>query len=73
MSKKEKGMNKKKKKLKHKKRWKEMNKKKKKLTKKTIKKEELKIKVLPHESLASTLSYLMLAPCDTPILQISLY
>jgi hypothetical protein len=36
-------------------------------------KEELKIKILTHELLASTLSYLMLTLGDTSILQISLY
>jgi hypothetical protein len=45
----------------------------KKFDKKAIKEKESKIKVLAHELLSSTLSYLMLAPCDTPILQISLH
>jgi hypothetical protein len=38
--------------------------------KKAIKEKELKIMVLAHELLASTLSYLMLTLGDTPILQI---
>jgi hypothetical protein len=46
--------------------------KKKKTDKKAIKENELKIKVT-HELLAFTLSYLILAPCDTSIFQISLY
>jgi hypothetical protein len=50
--------------LRHNKKVKRGEKKKKKNSdKKTIKEKEPNIKVLPHELVASTLSYLILAPC----------
>jgi hypothetical protein len=38
-----------------------------------IKEKEQKIKVLVHELLTFTLFYLILTPCDIPILQIKLF